>query len=71
MAERAPISLEDFGMAVGDVHDILLVVGLVLNADATALRPAVRDALATVVRLGVDRARVAHMGLDDVREGLR
>ena len=71
MAERALISLDDLDMAVRDVHDVLLVVGLALNANGTNLTAGSRDALATVIRLGIDRARVAHMGLDDVREALR
>ena len=68
MAERAPISFDDFDMAVRDLHDVLVVAGLVLNAEGQELPPSSRDALATVIRLGVDRAKVAHMGLDDFRE---
>ncbi|RYC29216.1 hypothetical protein D3273_25190 [Lichenibacterium minor] len=71
MAERALISLDDLDMAVRDVHDVLLVVGLALNADGTDLTAGSRDTLATVVRLGIDRAKVAHMGLDDLKETRR
>lgn len=70
MPERAPIPFDDFDMAVRDLHDVLTVVGLVLNAEPEEMPASSRDALATVVRLGIDRAKVAHMGLDDYREAL-
>ena len=68
MRERAVISFDEFDMAVRDLHDVLVVAGLVLNADGQELSLPSRDALATVIRLGIDRAKVAHIGLDDFRE---
>ena len=54
MAEREPFTFDDVDTAT---RDVLIVARSLLDA-----------ALATVVRLGLDRAAVVNMGLDDARE---
>ena len=69
MAERARISVDEAHTAACDVQDVLMLVGLMLNAEPEDMPARHRDALATLIRLGEDRAQVVHMGLDNFKGG--
>ena len=68
MPERARVSFAEVDEATRDVHDVLVVAQSLLNAELAPLSIRERDALATVIRLGLDRAVTVNHGLDDLRE---
>lgn len=46
-------------------------MGAVVTAEASPLSPSLRDALATIARLGRDRAEAARVSLDEATGGAR
>ena len=64
MGESHCGSYSDADGQVRDVEDVFLVIETVLNMEVAPLSVAIRDALATVARLGRDRANAARHSLD-------
>lgn len=66
MAERVPMSFDEVGIATRDVRDVLIVAQSLLNAMSAPLPVRERDALSTVLRLGLDRAAAVDVGFIDL-----
>ena len=71
MAEPRPVPHDDANSAMRDAGDVLLVIGVVLANQPGDLTAKMREALATLARLGECRAEAAAMLLDKAEGGAR